>query len=581
MSAKFFSRRGTELHERTEAIKYSFLTIRSKIFFLVAGILLAFTFVLGMEVFSSTDLMMEGRKTSIRSQVEAAHSIVVAFGKQAEAGMISQDEAKRKAGEALRAIRYNGGNYVFVYGATPGDIGRNIVHPDPKIEGTKSRDDVAMMKTFVGRMIESGRRGGGFTAYNWPRLGETEPAPKVAYSLAYEPWQWIVSSALYVDDIHAMGRAQMLARLVWLVPLCLAIVAGGILLVRSITKPLAAFTAALRRLAGGDLTFAIPGIGRHDEIGRMAAAAGIFRDSMLKEQALTVEQLAEQTRREERARWMEDLTRSFDQSANTLLQQVVGAAAGMQQACRAMSDKAVETAQQAGSAADSVQQASANVQTVAAATEELTASIAEIGGQAIKSAEIAGQAVTEAQRTDHQIRGLAGAAEKIGDVVRLISAIAEQTNLLALNATIEAARAGEAGRGFAVVAAEVKGLAGQTAKATEEITAQIGAIQSETTVAVGAVQSIGRTVGTMNAISSAIAAAVEQQRAATDDISRNIEEASRGTDAVSDTVITASTAADETRRVAEDVGAAASGVSRSAEALRAEVVRFLADMRAA
>jgi methyl-accepting chemotaxis protein len=543
--------------------------------------LLIFGVVLSCELVTNFDLMMDGRKAVVRYQVEAAHSIVVAFAKQAEAGTISQDEAKRRAAEALRAIRYNGGDYIFAYSSASGNIGRNVVHPDPKIEGTKSRDDAAMKKTFVWTMIEKGQQGGGFTQYSWPRLGETTPAPKVAYSLAYEPWQWVVSSALYVDDIDAMARAQVMASLIWLIPLCLMILASSIVLVRSITRPLAAFTDALRRLAGGDMSVAIPGLGRHDEIGRMAAAAAIFRDSMLKEQALTAERLTEQAKREERARWMEDLTRSFDQSASGLLKEVDSAAAGMQQACRDMSETAGQAAAQAGSAAHSAQQASANVQTVAAATEELTASIAEIGSQAIKSAEIAGHAVTEADRTDRQIQGLASTAERIGEVVRIISAIAEQTNLLALNATIEAARAGEAGRGFAVVAAEVKGLAGQTAKATEEITAQIGAIQHETSVAVEAVQSIGKTVDTMSAISSAIAAAVEQQRAATGDISRNIEEAAQGTDAVSGTVVSASSAADETRRVAQNVGEAASGVSRSAEALRAEVVRFLADMRAA
>ncbi|MCJ2084483.1 cache domain-containing protein [Methylobacterium sp. E-005] len=524
---------------------------------------------------------MEDRRAAIRNQVEAAHSIVVALAKQAEAGTLTQDEAKKRAGDVLRAIRFNGSDYVFVYGTAPGHVGRNLVHPDPKIEGTKSRSDEAMKTIFVGQIIERGMAGGGFTEYSWRRLGETEPAPKVAYSLGFAPWQWSINAALYVDDVYAVSRQRMIQSLYWLVPLFLAIAGAGILVARSITRPLSAFTKALRRLAEGEIATAIPGLGRRDEIGQMAAAAGVFRDSMVKEQALAADQLAERAKREERARRMEDLTRSFDQSASALLQQVDGAAAGMREACRAMSETAVEAAEQAGSAADAAQEAAANVQTVAAATEELSASISEIGGQVTKSAEIAGQAVSEAERTDRQIRGLAGAAERIGEVVRIISAIAEQTNLLALNATIEAARAGEAGRGFAVVAAEVKGLAGQTAKATEEITAQIDAIQGETTEAVAAVQSIGKTVDLMNTIASAIAAAVEQQRFATGHISQNVDAASQGTGAVSQNVVSASAAAESTRRVAGDVGSAADGVCRSAEALRVEVLRFLTEVRAA
>ncbi|WP_246695119.1 cache domain-containing protein [Methylobacterium sp. P1-11] len=524
---------------------------------------------------------MDGRKAAIRAQVESAHGIVAAFASQAEAGAITADEAQRRAADALRAMRYNGSDYVFVYSSAPGNIGRNVVHPDPKIEGTRSRDDAAMKKTFVWTMIQRAQAGGDFTEYRWARLGETEPAPKVAYSLAYEPWHWVISSALYVDDIHAMDRARMVTTLLWLTPLAIGIGVVGFLLARSITRPLSAFTSALRRLAGGEMDVDIPGRGRRDEIGQMAEAAGVFRDSMIQAQTLSSEQLAEQDRRQERARWMEAVTRSFDAEASELLAQVDGAASGMREACRAMSATAVEAAQQAGSAAGAAQQAATNVQTVAAATEELSVSIGEISGQVTKSAEIAGQAVTEAERTDRQIRGLAGAAEKIGEVVRIISAIAEQTNLLALNATIEAARAGASGRGFAVVAAEVKGLAGQTAKATEEITAQIAAIQGETTQAVHAVRAIGGTVDTMNAIASAIAAAVEQQRFATGHISQNIDEAARGTDSVSQNVVSASAAAEATRRVAGEVGAAASDVCRSAEALRAEVLRFLAEMRAA
>ena len=557
------------------------MTIGKKISFILCGISLGFAAILAVEFRSVEGMLMDDRRAAIRNQVEAAHSIVVSLAKQAEAGAITPDEAKRRASEVLRAIRFNGGQYIFVYSTEPGQLGRVVVHPDPKIEGTKSRNDEDMKATFVRHMIARGMAGGGFTEYRWPRLGEAEPAPKVGYSLGFAPWQWSVNASLYVDDVYAASRAWLIQTLLWLVPLCLGIAVAGTLVARSITTPLSAFTKALRRLAEGEIAIAIPGIGRPDEIGQMAAAAGVFRDSMIQAQTLSADRRTEQARREERARWMEDMTRSFDASASDLLQKVDGAAAGMREACRAMSETASAAARQTGSAADAAQQASTNVQTVAAATEELSASIAEIGDQVSKSAEIAIQAVGEAERTDRQIQGLASVAERIGEVVRIISAIAEQTNLLALNATIEAARAGEAGRGFAVVAAEVKGLAGQTAKATEEITAQIGAIQSETGVAVEAVQSIGKTVATMNAISSAIAAAVEQQRFATGDISRSIDEASRGTGAVSVNVVSASTAAAETRRVAEEVGSAAGDVTRSAEALRAEVVRFLADMRAA
>ena len=557
------------------------LTISRKIICILGGCQLAFAGILSTELLSTEQVMLDGRRAAIRYQVEAAHSIVRSFAKQAEDGAISVEEAKRRAGDALRAIRFNGGDYVFVYSAAPGEIGRNLVHPDPKIEGTKSRDDEAMMKTFVGRMIEGAREGGGFTAYRWPRIGAAEPAPKIAYSLLFEPWRWTVNAALYVDDIEAASRSRLVSTLFWLVPLGLGIAAAGFLLVRSITAPLAAFTAALRRLAAGEIATAIPGVGRRDEIGQMAEAAGVFRDSMIQAQTLSEEQRAQHVQREERATRREELTRDFDASAGALLMEVDAAASGMQEACRTMTEIAAATARQTGSAAQSAHQASTNVQTVAAATEQLTASIAEIGSQVVKSAAIASQAATEAQRTDRQIQGLAATAERIGAVVRMISGIAEQTNLLALNATIEAARAGEAGRGFAVVAAEVKMLAGQTAKATDEIALQIGAIQSETNGAVEAVQSIAETVHAMNAIASAIAAAVEQQRCSTGDISRNIEQASQGTGTVSEAVASASTAAGDTRRFAEEVGAAAAGMSLRAEALRSEVVRFLGDMRAA
>lgn len=350
------------------------MTIGRKIFCLISSILLAFISIVGVQVSSVGAVMMEGRKAAIRAQVESAHGIVAAFARQAEAGAVSADEARRRAAEALRAMRYNGGDYVFVYSSEPGNIGRNVVHPDPKIEGTRSRDDAAMKKTFVWTMIQHAREGGGFTEYRWARLGETEPAPKVAYSLAYEPWQWVINSALYVDDIHALDRARMVTTLLWLIPLAIGIGLVGFLLARSITRPLSAFTAALRRLAGGATDVAIPGLGRRDEIGQMAEAAGVFRDSMIEARTLSTEQRAEQERRQERAQWMEAVTRSFDTEASQLLARVDTAAAGMREACRAMADTAAQASRQAGSAAGAAQQAAANVQTVAAATEELSAS---------------------------------------------------------------------------------------------------------------------------------------------------------------------------------------------------------------
>jgi methyl-accepting chemotaxis protein len=227
------------------------------------------------------------------------------------------------------------------------------------------------------------------------------------------------------------------------------------------------------------------------------------------------------------------------------------------------------------------EEASTNVQTVAAATEQLSASINEISRQVAESTNIAGEAVAQAEQTNAGVQALADAAQRIGDVVKLISGIAEQTNLLALNATIEAARAGEAGKGFAVVASEVKSLATQTAKATEEITAQVAAIQGATGASVQAIQAIGGTINRVNQIAAAIAAAVEEQGAATQEIARNVQQASNGTTQVSGHIASVSQAAGETGVAAGEVLSSAKGLARLSEALRDDVDRFVGNIRAA
>ncbi len=350
---------------------------------------------------------------------------------------------------------------------------------------------------------------------------------------------------------------------------------------RRVARRLTVLQQSMLAIAGGDLAAAIPQ-GGSDEISKMAAALAIFRDKGL------AAQQAESLAAEERARLAEsrrielhDLAESFESSVLRVVETVSGAATEMQATAETLVTVAGTTTQQADAVAGASAQASANVQAVAAAAEELTASTLEIGRQVSQSAEIARTAVREAADTDASVNGLLNAAQKIGDVVELISDIASQTNLLALNATIEAARAGEAGRGFAVVASEVKGLATQTAKATEEIATQIADMQGATRDAVTAIQNIGRTIGRIDEIAAAIAAAVEQQGATTRDIASNVQQAAGGTDEVSNNIAGVSQAVGEAGEAARQVLGGAAELATQSELLRSEVDRFLERVRAA
>ena len=379
---------------------------------------------------------------------------------------------------------------------------------------------------------------------------------------------------------HAMTRTMTLnlgfAGVALLVGLLAAWAVG-----RSIARPVRAMTAAMRGLAGGDLTVDIPARASRDEIGDMAKAVQIFKDNAVERVRLEQEQAREQAAKESRSHVVEGLIRAFDRKVTDVLDGVSAASATLGDTARGMADIAAETTRQAASSASAAEQTSANVQTVAAATEEMAASIQEISRQVSRSNAVASQAVQEAGETTASVRGLADAAGRIGDVVKLIQGIAEQTNLLALNATIEAARAGEAGKGFAVVASEVKTLANQTARATEEIAAQIAGVQGATQGAVTAIEDIGRTIASMNEIASTIAAAIEEQNATTGEITRNVQQAARGTEEVSGTIVEVNDMAGRTGTSAEQVLTASDALSRQAVDLRREVESFLAGIRAA
>jgi methyl-accepting chemotaxis protein len=356
----------------------------------------------------------------------------------------------------------------------------------------------------------------------------------------------------------------------------LAVVIG-----RGIVRPIGQMTAAMVRLAAGETALTVPGRNGHGAIAAMAAAVEVFRGNMVEAARLGAERAAALVAKEQRTARLETLIGTFEGHVGERLGQLTTASGELETTARAMHDIAGETGRQTASVAGSAEQASANVQMVAASAEELARSIGEIGRQVAEAAQITNHALQDTQHTDAVVRALAEGAQRIGDVVALIANIAGQTNLLALNATIEAARAGEAGRGFAVVANEVKNLATQTARATDDISAQVRQIQDATHQAVEAIRGIGGVIEKVGGIANGIAAAVEQQGAATTGIAGNVQEAADGTRGVTATIAGLSKGAMATGAAATQVLTSAGGVARQAGALSREVEGFLEGIRAA
>ena len=383
------------------------------------------------------------------------------------------------------------------------------------------------------------------------------------------------AESLAIDDqvertiIIAIGAATLLTLL------------ASFLIGRAITRPVGAITGAMQKLSAGALDTEVPERDRRNEIGQMASALQVFKDNMIEAERLRAEQQAEQQRQIDRGKSIEASVLAFEKSIGEIVGTVSSAAAELQTAAGSMSATAEETNRQATTVAAASEQASTNVQTVSAATEELSSSIGEISRQVSESSRISGRAVEEAGKANVTVESLAVEAQKIGEVVKLISDIASQTNLLALNATIEAARAGEAGKGFAVVASEVKSLAAQTAKATDEISQRIGQIQGATKGTVEAIGSIQKTIEEISGISTTIASAVEEQGAATQEIARNVQQAAADTGEVSSNITGVTKAAGETGAAASQVLGSAGELSRQAETLRGQVNEFLTTVRAA
>ncbi len=513
--------------------------------------------------------------------VETVASHVAIYAQEAADGKVTLEQAQHEALEELGKMRYGHNEYFWVNDMTP----RMLLHPfKPELNGQdmsaiKDPDGKAL---FVEMVNVVKRDGQGMVGYMWPKPGAEKPQPKISYVYGFKPWGWVIGSGVYVDDIDAEVRAKAwkLAKISGFILLLLFAVTLPMTL--RLTRAIRGITTAMKTIADGNLTAPIPYTDRNDEVGDMAAALKVFKDNaeivqeMQQEQTEKARQAATARKRD-----MMKLADDFEAAVSVVASAVSKTSAEMSRYARDLTDASKKTTEKAGAVAKASEEASGNVATVASATEELVASIGEITRQVSDSSTTAAAAVTEARTTNATMATMAEAAQKIGTVVQLINEIATQTNLLALNATIEAARAGDAGKGFAVVANEVKNLATQTAKATDEITQQIDGIRTVADSAVEAIRHIGGTIEKVSSITTAIAAAVEEQGSATSEISRNVQGASQGTRSVSSAIEEVNAVANHSNTVATRVADAAAQLSQQSDRLQKELQTFIATVRAA
>ncbi|HMK81248.1 MAG TPA: cache domain-containing protein [Xanthobacteraceae bacterium] len=518
------------------------------------------------------DSIRSERIDKVRGLAEAATSMVKAAYGRSQSGELSVEAAQALVKDQIRKLRYGVDDYFFVYDYD----GFNIAHgAKPEREGKNFYNDVDTSGVqLVKAQIDRARDGTGVVYLMFPRMGSTVPVPKVTYTIAFEPWHWVIGTGVYVDDIDA--RFAKIAWQFFSIAVVVGVLMAGAtwLLSSGITRPLRRLVQFTEQpLFEAPTPEYMRDLSLADEVGSVARALKAFKASAEAERRRAEADIgrdqAEAARRE-----------ALIGMATTVETEASAAAAGIDTQITAMTDAAAGMSRSAGlvsvscqSVASASEQALTNAQTVARATEHLSSSIREISAQVAHATEATTVAVNRSGQVGATIEQLAQAVAKVGQVTTLISEIASQTNLLALNATIEAARAGEAGRGFAVVANEVKSLATQTARSTEEITRHIGEIQAVTSETVRGMNDISDRVRSINDIAGSIAAAVEEQNSATGEIARSVAETAKAAQEVSGRIAEVSGEATRTGNEADRVQSLAGDVSAAVSSLRRTIVR--------